>query len=132
MILRRLILPALVCALALAGCAGFPANAPVSLPAPSTAAEQTTLDEKVLLGLEASYKAARLTAEAALDAGLVSPALARPLRDANRKANAVLVRARAAYDTANAQSFAAALFEAQPLVADFLKLVQTKENSRGL
>lgn len=132
MILRRLILPVLVCALALAGCAGFPASAPVSLPAPATAADKTALDEKVLLGLEASYKAARLTADAALDAGLVSPALARALRDANRKANAVLVRARAAYDTANAQSFAAALFEAQPLVTDFWKLVQTKEKNRGL
>jgi hypothetical protein len=130
-ILRRLILPTLLCALALTGCAGFPARSPVTPTPRATVADQTALDEKVLLGLEASYKAARLTAEAALDARLVSPALARRLRVANQRANAVLVRARAAYDTANARSFAAALFEAQPLVADFLKLVQTKENSSG-
>lgn len=123
-----LILPALLFAFTLSGCAQFP----TSLPAPASAADQTVLDEKALLALELSYKASRLTAEEALEARLVSPALARKLRAANRNANAVLIRARAAYDAANAQSYAAALDEAELLVTDFFKLVQSKEISRGL
>ena len=105
---RRFLLALILAAgaLALPGCA-VPTR-------PAVLAEATRLDERALIGLEASYAAARMTAEAAVDAGLVYPETAVPLRDINRRAYDLLIVARAAYDAANAPGLASALAEASP------------------
>jgi hypothetical protein len=120
-----------VAALALASCAGLGSTIVGGLSGPAAIANKTTLDERALLGLEASYKAARLAMEGAVDAGLVKRPLAVKFRDANKKANAVLVKARTAYDAANAATLDAALDEGAPLVAEIWKLVAEQEKTYG-
>lgn len=123
--MKRIILVACTAlSIGLGGCANTVSS---SLPpAPAIVAEQTVLDEQALLAAEASYKAAREIMEAAVDRELVTPAVAARFRAINIRANDVLVKARAAYDAANASSFAAAIAEAGPLINQLWQLTTVK------
>lgn len=83
------------------------------LPAgPATVSSQSKVDEQVMLGFELSYKFARLSLEAALDAGKI-PAADKPIwQQRNRTAYAALQKLRVGYTAANVATFneAVALF----------------------
>jgi hypothetical protein len=118
---------AMFAALALSGCATMP-TAPSS---PSALARQTKIDERALLSAELSYKAARTYMEAAVDSGQVTPGLAAKFFRINGKLNAALVRARIAYDAANAPSYHAALHEAGPLILELWDMVASQGGKNG-
>lgn len=118
---------AMFAALALSGCATMP-TAPSS---PSAFARQTKIDERALLSAELSYKAARTYMEAAVDSGQVTPGLAAKFFRINGKLNAALVRARIAYDAANAPSYHAALHEAGPLILELWDMVASQGGKNG-
>lgn len=98
---------------------------------PSAVANQTTLDERGLLGAEVSYKAARTLMEAAVDAGQVKPGLAVKFYRLNGQLNGALVRARNAYDGVNAASMDSALSDAGPLIIELWQLVAEQGKSNG-
>lgn len=110
-------------ALALCSCTALT----TAVTSPAAVSSQTSLDERTLLGAEFSYNAARTLLEAAVDSGVVKPGLARKFYAANGKTNAVLVRARNAYDALNSGSMTAALSEAEPLLAELWKIVGEQE-----
>lgn len=111
----------------LSGCTSMP---PVPS-SPAAIAEQTLLDEQSLIAAEASYKAAREILEAAVDQDLLTPGVAARFRALNAQTNAVLVRARQAYDAANAPSYAAAIAEAGPLINRLWQQVAEKGKSNA-
>ena len=104
---------AMAMSMALLGCATMP-TAHMS---PSAFARQSTVDERLLLAAETSYKAARLLMEAAVDSGRITPGQAAKFFRLNGALNAALVRARIAYDAANAPGYVAALDEIDPLIS---------------
>ena len=112
-----------IASLSLFACASLPDAVPKS---PAAVAEVTTLDERLILGAEVSYKAARSLGEAAVDTGQVTPAAAVTIKSVDIALFGVLLKARHAYDTANAASYEAALAEAAPLLNRFWSLVRPK------
>ena len=117
----------LLAAVALSSCSSLPAK----LPSPSSVSQQTKIDERALLSAELSYKAARTYMEAAVDSGQVTPGLATKFFRINGKLNAALVRARIAYDAANAPSYHAALHEAGPLILELWDMVASQGDKNG-
>ena len=120
MILRGFFISILT--LGLSACAVVPPQ--LSLPPPtSVAASQTNLDERALLGVELSYKAARTLIGEAANAGFVDAQLARKLAKLDNQLFSALKRARSAYALANAASYRVALAEAAPLITEIWALV---------
>lgn len=117
----------LLAAVALCSCSTLPAK----LHSPSSASQQTKIDERALLSAELSYKKARTYMEAAIDSGQVAPGLAAKLFRLNGKLNAALVRARIAYDAANAPNYKAALDEASPLILELWDMVAPRGGKNG-
>lgn len=91
-------------------CAPVTPGAVASGPAPL--AQRTAADERALLAAELAYKAARLAVETAADAGLVTPARAPAVADADMRAYGALLALREAYKGANANDWLAALDKA--------------------
>jgi hypothetical protein len=114
--MRRIIIAA--AALALAGC-----ETPQIPASPADAANQTILDERAALGAELAYKAARTAVEVAVDAGIIKGEGAARVAAYDNRAYSALQSARAAYRTANASSYAAALTEAHAAISDMIKLL---------
>jgi hypothetical protein len=94
---------------------------------PSAVADTTKLDESALLVAEVSYKAARTIIETAVDEGRIKPALAAKFFRLNGDINAVLVKAREAYDAANSDSYFALIDQAKPLIDKLWALLSEQE-----
>ena len=109
--------------LALASCASLPNISPGG---PAAVAESTTLDERLLLGAETSYKAARTLGEVAVDTGEISPAMAVQFRSVDIALFGVLLKARTAYDAGNAVTYKAALDEMAPLLNRIWAIVRPR------
>lgn len=100
------------------------------LPCPSNAtgnsiSNSTRLDERLALGVEGAYAAARTAAELAVDAGIVKGAAATRLRAANKRAYDAVQAVRAAYCAGNQTSYVGAAVKATEAVSAFLA------NSKG-
>lgn len=109
--------------LALASCG--PLAPPTSVPAaPVVVADRTTADEQGMLAVELAYKAARLSVETAVDAGLLKGDRAAQFAQLDTKAYGAVLAARSAYRTANAASYGAALASARAAVQQLLGLAQ--------
>jgi len=91
---------------------------------PSTVAQTTILDEQVAITAELAYKAARLAAETATDAGLVKGRRATSIAAADNRAHRAVQAVRAAYRTGNATSYATAATEAQNAVTALLSAIK--------
>lgn len=115
-------------ALSLASCASLTQ----AVEGPSAAADATKLDETALLAAEVGYKAARVIVEAAVDEGRVKPGLAAKFFRLNGDINAVLVKARRAYDAANSQSYLALIAEVRPLIEKLWAVVAEQEKHDGV
>lgn len=113
--MKRLILAA---ALACSACVG-------TLPGPNTVADRTTLDERLALGAELAYKAARLAVEVATDAGAIRGNRATLVAAADERAYAALGAVRAAYEAGNASSYATAITRAQEAVDALLSAIRS-------
>ncbi len=109
-------------AFTLAACGTLPSVSMMPAP-PGAVAAQTTLDERALLGVELSYKAANSLATEAAHAGFVDAGLAVKIAALDNRLFATLKRARVAYASANAASYGAAIAEASPLVSEIWALV---------
>jgi ribosomal protein S20 len=109
-------------ALALSGCAQTTATIPAIPATPAEAANQTALDENGAIGAELAYKAARLAAETAVDAGILKGEQAARIKALDSAAYGAVQRVRAAYAAANASSYAEALSEAQRAISGLLAL----------
>lgn len=105
------ILAACTALMAVTACAPLPATGPV-VSAPAVLADRTVADEKAMLAGELAYKAARLAAETATDAGLIKGPRAAALADADMRAYTALLAAREAYRGANAATWIDALTRA--------------------
>lgn len=85
-----------------------------ALPGPSTVANATTLDERGALAAERAYQA---IASLMLATGAAKlPAV----KDADRRAYAVVKAVRAAYDAGNATTYAAAVKQAEGILGNLL------------
>ena len=115
--------------LCLASCATF---GPLATADPSAVADTTKLDETALLVAETSYKVARTIIETAVDEGRIKPVLATKFFGLNGDVNAVLVKARAAYDAANSNSYLALIDEAKPLIDQLWALLSEQEKPDGV
>ena len=134
--MKRLILclcavPAL--AMTLAGCglsasdaasAGATVVDNIGVTAPGVLADRTVLDEQAITGVELAYKAARLTIETGVDAGLIKGETATRIAALDNQAFLALGIARGAYRTGNAASYKAAVAEAGGTIADILSLIR--------
>lgn len=113
---------AAIASLALVACTDM-SSVPSS---PGAVADQTKLDEQVLLSLELGYKAARLAAELAVDLGKLKGEDARRVQIINRRATSALVGAKAAYDAANARSYRDATGQLKELIAEMVSIIGGK------
>lgn len=100
----------------------IPVAACTPLQTPSDVAAKTKLDEQALLGVELAYKAARIAVGVAVDSGAIVGARKAVWRDYNRKAYQAVTAAETAYDAGNAADYAAAVTNAQTLIAQLLAL----------
>lgn len=113
---RALFAAAAAAALALGGCAGG-----VQIPAsPGTVAQGTLLDERLALGAELAYKAARKVIETGTDAGLIKGADATKAAALDAKAYSLVGKVRAAYAAGNAKSYQDAYDAATAAIGDLL------------
>lgn len=96
----------------------------VGVSAPVVAADRTVLDEQAITGVELAYKAARLTIETGVDAGLIKGATATRVAALDNQAFLALGIARGAYRTGNAANYKAAVAEAGGAVAEILSLIR--------
>lgn len=122
---------AVVAAMALAGCttpgAAFPpiTDPTAAFPAPSTIADRTKVDEQAGLTVTLSYVAASRLAALSIRTGVVSdPATIRRIGEADNRAKAAVDAVRAAYLTANSDSYASALANARVAVGLLLDAVK--------
>lgn len=123
--MKRFLL-ALCMPLALAGCglnAGSVASTgaatadAIGVPAPSTVANRTALDEKAAIGAETAYKLSAKAAALAIKAGIVSsPATIRRIGELDNQAFLALAGIRAAYRAGNATAYTAAFNEAKTAI----------------
>lgn len=113
---RFLLCAALALAAPLAACHSF-SELP---PSPSNAANATILDERLALGAEGSYKAARVAMEFMVDHGYLKGAAAAKARTLNTQAMNATKAVRDAYDAGNKDSYIAAAGLASKAVADLL------------
>lgn len=122
--LYALLATGLLASCALTGPVEPPRGLP-SIPAsPAAVADRTKADEVGLAAVELSYKAARLAVEAGVDAGKIKGQRAAWFQQRNREAWAAVQAAKAAYDTANATSYADALAKARAAAARLLEIAQ--------
>ena len=110
------LLYALALAMPLASCA--------TIPAPGQVADQTTLDERAALGVELTYRGARMLAEAGVDAGLIRGERATQIAALDQRAYAAVSAVRSAYEAGNAVSYASAAIAAEEAVAAFLAAIR--------
>lgn len=113
-------------ALALAGCASFGSGLLGGVGQPSAIADQTTLDERLMLGADLGYKAARKAVLAVDDHAPLDAATARRFKKIDKKIFDGLERATRAYAAANSVSYAAALAEINPLITELWSLAVSK------
>lgn len=104
----------------LAGCTTIPTTPPP----PVVVANQTALDEKGAQAVELAYKAARLAAETAVDAGLITGEDARIAADLDRRAFATVAAVRAAYAAQNAADYNTAIARALDAVQAAMAVVK--------
>jgi hypothetical protein len=117
----RKIIFALAASLALAGCS-FGSIA--SAPPPAELADRTALDEQAAIGVELAYKAFRLAAETAVDAGVLKGERAAMVGRLDDAAYTAVTAVRAAYAAGNAENYAAALEQANAAIGAGVKLVK--------
>ena len=132
---RLLFLPLALAGLALASCGALTStevgnNSTLPAPSPSPIANvecpgnaisnATRLDERLALGVEATYTAARTAAELAVDSGRVTGPNATRLRTANRRAYDGLLAVRKAYCAGNQAGYLAAAVSATGAVSALL------------
>lgn len=115
------ILPATACtkadAIRTAGSVAAATADAAGVPAPATAANRTTLDEKAAIALEKAYTLSAKAASLAIRTGVVSsPSTIARIGDLNRKAYAAVVATRAAYRAGNATSYRRAFAEAMDAI----------------
>jgi hypothetical protein len=113
---------ALFALLALAGCAIDATSPP--LPPPAAVTNGTTLDEKLALGVEATYQAARTIVEAGVDSGVIHGATAAKVAQLDNDAYRAVLATRAAYDAGNAASYAAAAASATAAISQLLAITK--------
>lgn len=95
------------------------------LPAPSTIANRTKVDEQAGLAVTLSYVAAAKLATLAIRTGVVSdPATIKRIATANARAKAAVDAVRSAYLAANATGYVAALANARAAVSGLLEAVK--------
>lgn len=92
--------------------------------APGTIADRTVLDEQLITGAELAYKAARLAVETLTDAGLIKGQTAARVAALDEQAFAALGVARAAYRAGNAESYRAAVTQAEQAVDGIVSLIR--------
>lgn len=112
----------LAVALALAG-TGCTALSEIP-PSPSAVADTTAADEQAALAVELAYKGARMAAELAVDAGVLEGEAAARVAALDRTAYRAVLVTRAAYETGNADSYAAAARDARSAVAAMLAAIR--------
>ena len=116
--MRRLII---AIALGASGCVnGAIPTSPVAV------ANTTVLDEKAGTGFELAYKAFRVAAETAVDAGLVKGPKAAQLATIDNHLYNLIIAERSAYKTANAASYYAAINIGEQTIADGLAVLKGK------
>lgn len=113
--MKKLLLASALALAPLTGCATVPTG-------PGQVADRTILDERVAIGAELAYKAARIACEFAVDAGIIAGPRATQFRQLNTQAYNAVLAVRAAYRAGNAQDFAVAVAEAQGLTNQLLTL----------
>ncbi len=118
--------------LVLASCATLGQVSPQLPVSPAAVANSTKLDESALLVAETSYKVARTIIETAADEGRLKPGLAAKFFRLNGDVNAVLVKARTAYDAANSSSYFALIDQARPLIDQLWALLSEQEKPGGV
>jgi len=89
-------------------------------PAPSSVANKTILDEQAALGVELAYKAARLSMETAVDAGLLKGSSAAKAAVIDNRAFLAVATVRQAYRAGNATSYKEALEAARSVISDLI------------
>lgn len=114
----------ILCAVALAA-ALMTSACNIAPPAtPSTVANKTVLDEQIAVTAELAYKAARLAAETAVDAGLIRGTRADVVRVANVRAKSATDAVRNAYAAGNALNYSLAAAEAERAVNGILAAIK--------
>ena len=119
--MKRIVLSASL-ALALCGCSLLPPAAGGSiLPPPSSFANSTKIDEQTGIAVTLAYTAAARAAALAINTGLIKdkPTIAR-IGALDRQAYAAVQAVRAAYLTANSDSYVAAIMNANSVVGALL------------
>ncbi len=101
----------------LTGLAGIPNS-------PKEVTEQTTLDERIALGMELAYQAAALSAVTAIKAGLVPQDRMKEVQDADTMAYNAVVLVRTAYKAGNAKSYLEAAGDARSAISAMVTLVK--------
>ena len=119
MIFRHL-LACLALSLAITACAttGLPSS-------PGAVASQTVKDEQAILAVELAYKAARLSIETGVDAGLIKGERATQFAALDNRAYSAVQIARDAYAAGNAADYVAAVARARSAVEAMLALAGT-------
>lgn len=110
----RRILIATAAAFTLGACVPTLGNIPST---PRSVADQSVLDERAAIAVEASYKAFRTVLESLVDAGMITGETATRAAELDNRAYAAVQAVRAAYRTGNAESYAAAVNEARQAIA---------------
>jgi len=90
---------------------------------PRNAAEQTVLDEKAAIAVEAAWATAGTLIETGVDAGLIKGETARRVNDLDAKAERAVKAARSAYDAGNADDYNEAVIEAISIINEITALV---------
>lgn len=114
------LLGASLCLCLLSACGGAVPSLPL---APETVAARTTLDERAMLAVEVSWRAAGAAIEAAVDSGLLKGDAALKVDRIDAQAGQWVGAMRAAYDAGNAQDFSTALAQAKALVGQLRDLL---------
>jgi len=111
-----------LCACSLGGLAstGAAVADAAGAPAPASVANKTVLDEQAALGVELAYKAARLSMETAVDAGLLKGAGATKAAAIDNQAYLAVATVRQAYRAGNAASYKEALEAARAVISDLI------------
>jgi len=99
----------------------------INVPPPSSIADATVLDEKLALGAEATYAAARTAMEFQVDRGQITGAAATRASALNRKAYAATLAVRSAYDAGNADGYVEAAATATLATSQLLAVLRKEK-----
>lgn len=119
---RKFTAAAAALCLGLTGCAGLATL--MGPPATTTVANSTVLDEQAAITVELAYKAARLAAEMAVDAGVLKGERAAQVAALDNKAFAAVTSVRAAYRAGNASYYGVALQEARAALETMITAIK--------